>query len=146
MESDVNYIDNSRCGATPCLSISNKDKYLECKTCKKKFHHCCTKLPTYQIGLFMLAETNANNSFLCEQCANVPEDLIQTCSEDITETSNTVVILKQQLEKKDDLDATQPKPHGQTNPVIGYRPKGVAIADFMPIEIKIRFAPFRRRP
>ena len=102
MESDVNYIDNSKCGATTCLSISNKDKYLECKTCKKKFHHCCTKLPTYQIGLFMLAETKANNSFLCEQCANVPEDLIQTCSEDITETSNTVVILKQQLEKKDD--------------------------------------------
>ena len=102
MESDVNYIDNSKCGATSCLSISNKDKYLECKTCKKKFHHCCTKLPTYQIGLFMLAETKANNSFLCEQCANVPEDLIQTCSEDITETSNTVVILKQQLEKKDD--------------------------------------------
>ena len=28
--------------------------------------------------------------------------MILTCSEDITETSNTVVILKQQLEKKDD--------------------------------------------
>ena len=102
MESDVNYSDNSKCGATSCLSLSNTDKYLECKTCKNKFHHCCTKLPTYQIGLFMLAETNANNSFLCEQCANVPEDLMQTCSENITETSNTVLLLKQQLEKKDE--------------------------------------------
>ena len=50
----------------------------------------------------MLAETNANNSFLCEQGANVPKDLMQTCSENITETSNTVLLLKQQLEKKDE--------------------------------------------
>ena len=101
MESDVNYNVNPKCGALSCLSESNNDQYLECTTCKKKIHHCCTKLPAYQIGLFMLAETKANNSFLCEQCANVPEDLIQTCSGKISETPNTVLLLKEQLEKKD---------------------------------------------
>ena len=101
MESDVNYNLNPKCGALSCLSESNNDQCLECTTCKKKIHHCCTKLPAYQIGLFMLAETKANNSFLCEQCANVPEDLIQTCSGKISETPNTVLLLKEQLEKKD---------------------------------------------
>ena len=48
-----------------------------------------------------LTETKANNSFLCEQCANVPEDLIQTRSGKTSETPNTVLLLKEQLEKKD---------------------------------------------
>ena len=39
-------------------------------------------------------------------------------------------LIEMYVEKKEDLDVTQPKPHAK--PVIGYRPKGVTLADFMP--------------
>ena len=74
-------------------------------------------------------------------------------------------IIEMYVERKDDLDITQPRPHGNDKPIIGYKPKSVnfpeqmlvdnrqhgllkktTLAGYMPIECRNRFAPFTRQP
>ena len=49
-----------------------------------------------------------------------------------------------------DIDVTQPVPHGNAKPIIGYRPKGATLLDYMPkcctVETHNRFSPSLRHP
>jgi len=50
------------------------------------------------------------------------------------------------VERREDLDITQPKPIKDTRPIIGYRPKDVPVKTFVPTATQNRFATFTRQP
>ena len=61
-----------------CVMCSDKDDndVIECSICHNWIHFQCTKLPAYQIQIFI----NTNRKLTCENCANQPEEeLVAKC-------------------------------------------------------------------
>ena len=62
------------------LCVSNKvedDDYLTCMKCKRRVHYHCTKLPAYQIHII---NTKRNHNYYCQNCVNVPQELLDRVS------------------------------------------------------------------
>ena len=68
-------ITNGRSGCTPYSCLCDDDQYkLECVECKRHVHYRCTRLPDYQIQLFL---TKKYRKYVCENCIEVPEYLVE---------------------------------------------------------------------
>ena len=66
---------NGRSGCTPYSCLCDDDQYkLECAECKRHVHYRCTRLPDYQIQLFL---TKKYRKYVCENCIEVPEYLVE---------------------------------------------------------------------
>ena len=63
-----------------------KDQYkLECKRCHRFVHQKCTKLPLYQITLFV---TKGYQSYICVNCVDIPDYLIDAIPTTSTSSAN----------------------------------------------------------
>ena len=69
------------CNYTYC-NIEDNDDMLRCRKCKKTLHYQCSKLPAYQVSLF-LSQTY-KKKFVCESCVEVPESLTEKCTSSIS--------------------------------------------------------------
>ena len=70
---------------------------ITCGKCKTKLHYSCTGLLPYQIALFL---SSGYRKFVCERCANVPEELSLQCTKLILTTNKETQKLRNELESK----------------------------------------------
>ena len=64
----------------------DKDQYkLECKRCHRFVHYKCTKLPLYQITLFV---TKGYQRYICVNCVDIPDYLIDATPTTSTSSAN----------------------------------------------------------
>ena len=95
-ENDTSHKDDedgnhsSKCTSVKC--IQDEDIYkLECYDCKRRVHYKCTKLPAFQVQLFL---TKHYRRFVCVNCIDVPEylsDLMPSGQVDVIESSSQTV-------------------------------------------------------
>ena len=74
-------LQSIRCSETKCYDFSNQNT-LQCSTCERLVHYRCTRLPAYQIQLFIStskANTRSGKSFCCFNCVEVSADLPALC-------------------------------------------------------------------
>ena len=69
------------CNYTYC-NIEDNDDMLTCGKYKKTLHYQCSKLPAYQVSLFL--SQKYKKKFLCESCVEVPESLTEKCTSSIS--------------------------------------------------------------
>ena len=84
---------------TPTLCVNDADQHiLKCSTCKLIVNYKCTRLPPYQIKRFITFGTN-HYKFICENCIEVPEDLLEIFPVDAHDTfkNNENVKLREQI-------------------------------------------------
>ena len=63
------------CTITECTDDQDADS-LQCSKCKRMVHYRCTKLPAYQIHLFKTRLKNKSYRYQCQNCVEVPQDLL----------------------------------------------------------------------
>ena len=66
---------------TKAKCVDDDDEYkLACKLCKRSVHYQCTGLPLYQIDYFV-RESNNYRKFICENCTQIQQWLVEDCVE-----------------------------------------------------------------
>ena len=68
---------SEKCSAITCTE-NGSDKMLKCSKCNQYIHYQCTRLPTYQLSLFL---TKNYRNFQCEKCVVVPKSLQESHKE-----------------------------------------------------------------
>ena len=66
-------ITAGKCDSAACQAEDDEGK-LECKIYEKARHYICTKLPDYQVYLF-IKDGKPGNSYVCEECVDIPSDM-----------------------------------------------------------------------
>ena len=70
------------CTSERCKSDDAPNK-LECAECNRKVHFKCTRLPVYQLGLFLTKDYHYRK-YRCANCVFLPESIRILCEEDLT--------------------------------------------------------------
>ena len=63
------------CTPEECTNDQDND-FLKCDKCARKVHYRCTRLPAYQIQLF-ISSTTKQYQFQCEKCVTVEQKLLE---------------------------------------------------------------------
>ena len=63
------------CTPEQCTDDQDKD-FLKCDKCPRQVHYRCTRLPAYQIQLFVNSATK-HYQFQCEKCVTVKQKLLE---------------------------------------------------------------------
>ena len=90
--------ENAIC--TPGGCIPDEDQYkLECSECKRQVHYRCTKLPAYQIHLFLV---KGYRKFVCTNCIEVPKylaELLTSCDMSVSSQDDERANLHENITK-----------------------------------------------
>ena len=99
--------DGKVCAFSGC-NISNNEYMLECRKCKGACHFACSKLPAYQIALFL--DKSYRRNFQCETCVeNIHNDILNNCYSKNGLDENTVTLekkyekLEMEVNEKEDI-------------------------------------------
>ena len=77
--------------------ISDEDIYkMKCNECQRLVHYKCTSLPTYQLQQFL---TKGYRNFVCVNCVEVPEYLLQIAPSEQRPASCLAKIITELTEK-----------------------------------------------
>ena len=103
------------CGGSSCSTLNTDDDLLTCGKCKTKWQYSCTGLPPYQIALFL---SSGYRKFVCERCANVPEELKFQCTKLFLNTNKETQKLRNELESKFQVIKSMETAHRTFNDLI----------------------------
>ena len=101
MEVDFNDSAYKNCDEKCGIDEKDLNKKLKCRQCDKHYHYKCTNLPTYQIGIFVKKELDGENTYICEKCVDIPDEVKQLIDSWINEKEAEISLLKKQIETKD---------------------------------------------
>ena len=71
------------CTAESCTS-DDATNMIECGECNRKVHFKCTRLPVYQLGLFLTKEYHYRK-YRCVNCVYLPDDIRIICENATTD-------------------------------------------------------------
>ena len=70
-------------------ALKNDRLMLECSKCKRRTHYACTKLPPYQITLFL---QKSYRLYICTACVgDIHQDILENCYEESSFVTNKVL-------------------------------------------------------
>ena len=95
-----------------CCSIADDKYMLKCSTCKELTHYSCTKLPAYQLCLFL---RKSYRIYICEKCVGeIPNEIIENSTQAqenkipsqaiCTQTTTTFKTYEQLTEKNEKIN------------------------------------------
>ena len=120
MNSDVRIheliIERRKCDLDEC-KIEDDEGNLRCKNCEKEHHYTCTKLPVYQLHLFVKDGQCGNDAYVCEKCAYIPSDVKEKFNRKVKTRRNAeiellkhnLILLQKELAATRDHETNQPK-------------------------------------
>lgn len=73
----INENENDKpCKNKSCDNKEDNSNMLTCSKCGGKFHYRCTRLPAYQVALYL---TRGHRSYRCASCVKVKSELVAIC-------------------------------------------------------------------
>ena len=112
--------DSRKCDLDEC-KIEDDEGKLRCKNCEKEHHYTCTKLPVYQVHLFVKDGQCGNDAYVCEKCADIPPDVKEKLNRqvktrrdaEVEKLKHDLILIEKELAAERDhvfkLETEQPK-------------------------------------